>query len=75
VLGDAATKSDIERLREGFRSEIARLEERVGGLDKRVDMVFKFTLALNTPILSNNNRDTTEDGFDAVTCWVGRVVA
>ena len=65
VLRDVATKSDIERLREEFRREIARLkeridrleecivrlEERVGSLDKRVDVTFKFMLAFNTPIL------------------------
>lgn len=65
VLRDVATKSDIEKLRNEFRNEIARLEQRmdrleervtrleekVSSLDKRVDMVFKFMLMLNTPIL------------------------
>ena len=65
VLRDVATKNDIEKLRGELRGEIDRLreeisklegridrlEDRVSRLEERVDMLVKFTLAFNTPIL------------------------
>ena len=40
VLREAATKSDLEKLRQElrreFRGEISRLEQRIGGLEERV---------------------------------------
>ena len=58
VLGEVATKSDLEKLRSEFRTEIKDigdrltvLSERVSGLKSRVDLLIKVFLGFNVPLL------------------------